>query len=661
MSPRQSDQGNTPLVTLQGKSLLDRLALANRRVAELEKIERSLSLERDKLATFNRMELEKAVLSRDEFATWPAAGLDRLIESLTLVQRRDAWLSALAKLGLGGTVAALYPHDGKEGDPLTILVRGSGGFGDMIYLSLVARLLFLHFDRPRIVVLHEHPDAERVFGSNPYVMATISLQGDAYHELLNVSAALDIFDLIADVRYVVSYATPPRSRIPPEFLIIAHSRAAPWQRYVRREWPYLNNLLAREAAARNMSKYELLGYTGNLPATSADAGDYFPTDSLPAEISQLMEPYVTLHHGADRFMSNHEGLSTKNLPSATWSDIVGRCAAAGIKTIQVGEHREPPIDGVTIDLRGKTTFSQTASVLKYSSAHLDTEGGLVHLARAMGTTSVVAFGPTSPKFFAYEGNINIKPEQCGDCWWISEDWARRCPRGMAKPICMASHAASTMAQAAVELASHKKAVKISGSWRDLESICTDLDNAARQSASGVEKQSCSGLVVVDTRDDLAVQLRTLARQELLFRLAVPAHLFADVAETTTFLDVLPFTAGHIPAQTELHDWALVSLKELGEDLRAQTIHDVLRILKPGAIACLLSTTGSLAGEMENLQRQLQALPGARIVVRTGSITPQHSENASLLPCLYLSIHEKGVGIEVDAFSVSAAPIAQLGG
>lgn len=641
MSTRQHDQRNTQLVTLQEKSLVERLALANRRITDLEKRERTLILERDKLAILTKMEVEGAILGREETALWPAAGLERLIESLTIVQRRDAWLSTLVKLGIRGSAAGLFPHGGKSGDPLTVLLRGSGGFGDMLYLSLIARLLFLHFDRARVVILHEHPDADRVFASNPFVMASISLQGDAHQELLRVAAALDIFDLIADVRYVISYATPPYSRIPAEFLTVAHSRAAPWQRYVRREWPYLNNLLAREASARNMSKYELLGYTGNLPATSADAGDFFPTDPLPVEIEELRQPYVTLHHGADRFMSNHDGLSTKNLPESTWSDIVGRCKVTGIKTIQVGEDREPLIEGVTIDLRGKTSFSQTASVLKYAAAHLDTEGGLVHLARAMGTTSVVAFGPTPPKFFAYEGNINLKPEQCGDCWWISQDWARRCPRGMSKPVCMSSHLASRMAEAAIGLASRRKAVKISGSWLDLASIYTELGNAAKQAASSVEGASTSGLVVVDRRDDLSVQLRTLAQQKLAFQLAVPTSLFADIVETTTFLDILPFTPGHIPARTESYDWALVCLKEIGAVSRVQTIHEVVRILKPGAIACLLTGSESLVGEVKNLQRQLRALPGARFVVRTGSVASRIGEDSMLLPCLFLSIQQRG--------------------
>jgi ADP-heptose:LPS heptosyltransferase len=654
MAKRPEDESRYSLVSIREQSLVERLTQATRRIAELEKIERSLSLERDKLAAFTKIELERAVLDRDDASIWGAAGLEDMVRSLTIVQRRDAWLSALSKVGVGGTAAGLFPHDGKVGDPITILVRGSGGFGDMLYLSAVVRLLFLHFDRARVVVLHEHPDATQVFESNPYVLATLSLQGDANREILCTAAALDIFDLIADVRYVVSYATPPLSRVPFEFLTVAHSRSSPWQRFVRREWPYLNNVLAREASVRGMSKYELLGYTANLPVSSSDAGDFFPTTSLPAALSTLKhQRYVTLHHGADRFMSNLDGLSTKNLPSSTWADVVSRCKAAGIKVVQVGEAREPLISGITLDLRGKTNFSETATVVKHASAHLDTEGGLVHLARAMGTASVVAFGPTPPSFFGYEGNINLKPTECGDCWWVSTDWARRCPWGMAKPACMGSHIASSIAQAAITTANQGKVVSVQESWIDPASIYSELCSAPSGDPSNARPEGQIGLVMIDSRDVLASQLRDLAQQELRFQLAVPVHMFADVANETTFVELLPFAAGHIPARTDRYDWALVSLKDTGGDSRIQALHDVIRILKPGAVACVLSATKDLASETLDLRQQFQRLPGMKFTLQDSPSVARPERCSALLPCLLLSIDASDGDTDLDLENLPA--------
>lgn len=633
MKLRNSGRDDDALSSLQSKSLVERLAHSNRRIADLEQAERSLSLERDKLAAIINTELESVVRQRNEQEIWTACRLDRLVSSLTLVQRRDAWLGAIAKAGIGGAIASLYPHDGKDLDPITILVRGSGGFGDMLYLSLVVRLLFNQFGRPRIVVLHEHPDAHQVFSTNPYVLAVASLRGDEHREFLQAAAAFDVFDLIADVRYVISYATPPLSRIPIEFLTTAHSRAVQWQRYIRNDWPFLNNILAREAADRGMSKYELLGYTGNLPASEFDAGDFFPSEFLPTDITaKLQKPYVTLHHGADRFMSGHDGLSTKNLPDATWADVASRCRAAGIITVQVGEAREPRVNGVDVDLRGKSSFSQTATILKYASAHLDTEGGLVHLARSMGTKAVVAFGPTPVQFFGYAGNFNMQPNDCGNCWWISPSWARRCPLGMAKPACMASHLGSALAHAAIDLAKRTKTVSASVHYTTLEQILGTISGFVEQRTS--QKELSRGLVVLDAKLEESAFLQRLTTLEVPFSLVVPEQGFADVAEQTTSIDVIPFSFGHIPMGTDAVDWALVDLHDAGADVCAEIVHDVIRILKEGSIAFVYVNANQATQETKHLCTELTKMLGAKIIVITEEVVGSPTD-ASPVACIVL--------------------------
>jgi ADP-heptose:LPS heptosyltransferase len=68
--------------------------------------------------------------------------------------------------------------------------------------------------------------------------------------------------------------------------------------------------------------------------------------------------------------------------------------------------------------------------------HIDNEGGLVHIAACLGTTSVVIFGPTSADYFAYLDNINVRPPVCGDCWWTTKNWMDICPLGHKQPLCM---------------------------------------------------------------------------------------------------------------------------------------------------------------------------------------------------------------------------------
>lgn len=60
------------------------------------------------------------------------------------------------------------------------------------------------------------------------------------------------------------------------------------------------------------------------------------------------------------------------------------------------------------------------------------------MARACNKKSIVLFGPTDPTFLAYPQNINIFSSECGNCWWVTRDWVKQCPRGLKTPECMES-------------------------------------------------------------------------------------------------------------------------------------------------------------------------------------------------------------------------------
>ena len=259
------DGGNSfasrSLALLRDDALADQLDLARHRIQVLESSEAALRSALEKATD----DLDRAarciagvLTDPDPVRRFPAVALDPLLQTASLMQRRDAWLTGLAALGLDGPVFGLAPHGGGE-DPLTLLVVGSGGIVDALYLSAVVRGLHEAFGAPRIVVLHEHPAAEQVLGGNPYVFAVLVPPEPARRGFLDLCHSLDVFDLIAEVRYVVSYATPPLSRIPAEFLRLAHGRAAPWQRYVRFDWPHRNNDLARQAVAAGFGKLDLVG------------------------------------------------------------------------------------------------------------------------------------------------------------------------------------------------------------------------------------------------------------------------------------------------------------------------------------------------------------------------------------------------------------------
>ncbi len=104
--------------------------------------------------------------------------------------------------------------------------------------------------------------------------------------------------------------------------------------------------------------------------------------------------------------------------------------------VQIGAATSTPIPAVDYDLISQTSLAQAAGLIRDAAFHLDNESGLVHIASCYGTQSCVVFGPTPLAYFGYLENINIPPATCGNCWWITETWMDRCPKGLPSPICM---------------------------------------------------------------------------------------------------------------------------------------------------------------------------------------------------------------------------------
>ena len=92
----------------------------------------------------------------------------------------------------------------------------------------------------------------------------------------------------------------------------------------------------------------------------------------------------------------------------------------------------------TIDLRGKTTFSELKALLKGAVLHIGCEGLMPHLRHFLhGGPSVILFGPTSLRHYGYPENSNICGTLCPDgCEWISHDWQQRCIKGFSSCRCM---------------------------------------------------------------------------------------------------------------------------------------------------------------------------------------------------------------------------------
>jgi len=122
-----------------------------------------------------------------------------------------------------------------------------------------------------------------------------------------------------------------------------------------------------------------------------ELGDYFidKDNSLDKDLPDI---FMTFHPtsgkgqwGARKYVDWQEVLL----------NIRGICPE--IKIVQVGSNDEPQFEGVDLDLRGKTSPQQLASVLEKSLLHLTVDSFSMHLAASLDVPLVSLFGSSSAK------------------------------------------------------------------------------------------------------------------------------------------------------------------------------------------------------------------------------------------------------------------------
>ncbi len=150
--------------------------------------------------------------------------------------------------------------------------------------------------------------------------------------------------------------------------------------------------------------------------------------------------FVTLNRGIDSSAKSAE--STKMWPLDYYVRLVADLKRAfperTFVQLGVSPERSPRIAGVDVDLVGKTNLDEVKILLKRAESHIDGEGGMTHLRRALkGGPSVVLFGPTEPALYGYPQNLNLRAPYCRACEWAAPNWSAVCPRTGGKAECMA--------------------------------------------------------------------------------------------------------------------------------------------------------------------------------------------------------------------------------
>ena len=164
-----------------------------------------------------------------------------------------------------------------------------------------------------------------------------------------------------------------------------------------------------------------------------------PLDAMQGKKFEKMglSGYITLNYGWDKRDGSIRP-AAKAWPLEYFSELA-RMIKERFPTVSVVQTGTK--DAEKIANCDQYIFGESIELIKFvlrdSMLHIDSEGGLVHIATQLGTKCVVLFGPTPVKYYGYDVNTNIVSEQCHNCCWFVADCIS-CYRGMEKPECMYS-------------------------------------------------------------------------------------------------------------------------------------------------------------------------------------------------------------------------------
>jgi len=313
-----------------------------------------------------------------------------------------------------------------------ILIFCSGGIGDTLQIAPIAEKLRQTYAPCVIFVCGTSSRQVHTLRYFPFIdeAGFISQNRQQRAKLIKALRRIDLFDLIVDWSYVSIPYEGNGGRIPVAKKILKEKEVL---LHLANCGPYLDHYLVEKLVAeginRTQASFTLLSELAPLPTS--------PFPILDEHLSVLQgfnlvsEKYITCTAGYGRNDNSRE-LSTKTPPLPLFNKCLTEIKnGTGAKIVSLGSCDDPMLD-CDLDLRGRTSLGQTTAILKNAALHIGPEGGLVHLAKTVGTKSLVFFGPTPEKFFGYADNYNVhlpSESSCRSCWWQTENWLTECAAG----------------------------------------------------------------------------------------------------------------------------------------------------------------------------------------------------------------------------------------
>lgn len=344
--------------------------------------------------------------------------------------------------------------------PLPLAIRLGGGFGDLLLAGRIIELLWQLSGYSHVSTYSDRPElAQQALGGRGLV--------DVSHSLREWPKASGV--RVEITQFVRFFDQPERWRgthlALAELIARSHERIASVRGLVDRH-PHLDGFWARLNQAGGRRRGESLAWSAGFDCQTADPLARRATHEAAlcvaldeADIGPHLhlraagKRWITVHDGFDTSAQVRPGQAVKCWPLAHWSELVRvlKAARPELCIVQIGGSSSRPIPGVDRCLIGSIRLGEALWLVQGAALHIDGESGLVHAAYALGTPSVVLFGPTDLAFFGYAGNSNLDAGVCTPCWWSTTDWMARCPRGLAEPACMAAITPASVRDAALRL------------------------------------------------------------------------------------------------------------------------------------------------------------------------------------------------------------------
>jgi ADP-heptose:LPS heptosyltransferase/GT2 family glycosyltransferase len=307
------------------------------------------------------------------------------------------------------------PHEADTAGRLHIGLVRIGGIGDDLTTLAGATAIKRRFPHAHITAFLR--DGPGVAAGHPALDRVVYGCGQHWRGI--VRELRQRFDIFYDLRYVARVWV-----YHPDYRAYAEECAAAFE---RRAW-YYDNWYASNRSLADLAAHvvDVTNHAICCPGSIRDMRIALRREDRKLAALMAGRPYATVHDGCAAGI-------TKLWPREHWEELVEALRSADLEVVQIGsaaDRERPAIYGVSHDMRGLTTLRETAGLLAGAALCVDTEGGMVHLAHAVGQRHVVVlYGPTPQVCFGYPGHAAVvTPVECRGCWYAAPDWHVRCPR-----------------------------------------------------------------------------------------------------------------------------------------------------------------------------------------------------------------------------------------